>query len=189
MGVPIRGYPNYLIEPDGRVFSKFSNKYLKFNEKKNHYYSVELFNENGSKRLSVHRLVADAYLPNPNNYPMVNHKDENPHNNSVDNLEWCTAKYNMNYGNCQKKKSASIDYTKPIYRERAIRNSMNRRKPILQFTKDGEFVARHESAADAIRSLGVNFAHITEVAKGKRPSDHGYIWKYERSDDLSEYQY
>lgn len=50
------------------------------------------------KNLRVHRLVADSFIPNPNNYPIINHRDENPSNNNVDNLEWCTQKYNMNYG-------------------------------------------------------------------------------------------
>lgn len=49
-------------------------------------------------RRSIHRLVAEAFIPNPNNYPCINHKDENPSNNNIDNLEWCTYKYNANYG-------------------------------------------------------------------------------------------
>ena len=55
------------------------------------------------QRISVHRLVAQAFIPNPNNYEEINHKDENPKNNNADNLEWCTRKYNMNYGTLPKR--------------------------------------------------------------------------------------
>ena len=98
MAIPVVGYKDYLIYPDGKVFSTKSNKFLKPNITPQGYKSVELFNNNGSKRLLIHRLVAQAFIPNPENLPQVNHKDENPSNNNVDNLEWCTQKYNCNYG-------------------------------------------------------------------------------------------
>ena len=65
---------------------------------KDGYHIVTLSKEGKTKCIGVHRLVAQAFLPNIYNLPMVNHKDENPSNNFVDNLEWCTAKYNNNYG-------------------------------------------------------------------------------------------
>ena len=65
------------------------------------YLRVNLFKNNKGKTHKVHRLVAEAFIPNPNNYPQVNHKDENKANNNVDNLEWCTNKYNVNYGHCR----------------------------------------------------------------------------------------
>lgn len=72
----------------------------------NHGYMMIELNKNGKKKkYSVHRLVALAFIPNPNNYPIINHKDENKTNNTVWNLEWCTPKYNINYGNCRKKMS------------------------------------------------------------------------------------
>lgn len=64
------------------------------------------------KRVSVHRLVALAFLENPNNYPEINHKDENPQNNRVENLEWCTRKYNMNYGTTPKR--LNLKNMKPV---------------------------------------------------------------------------
>ena len=64
------------------------------------------------KRISIHRLVAMAFLDNPHNYPEINHKDENPQNNCVDNLEWCTRKYNMNYGTTPKR--LNLKNMKPV---------------------------------------------------------------------------
>ena len=116
MAIPVVGYENYLIYPDGKVFSTKSNKFLKPNITPQGYKSVELFNNNGSKRLLIHRLVAQAFIPNPENLPQVNHKDENPSNNSMDNLEWCTAKYNMNYGNGAITRHQKIDYTAEVFK-------------------------------------------------------------------------
>lgn len=65
---------------------------------KDGYHIVTLSKEGKTKCIGVHRLVAQAFLPNSYNFPMINHKDEDPSNNNVDNLEWCTAKYNSNYG-------------------------------------------------------------------------------------------
>jgi len=60
---------------------------------------IELTDRDGDrKKFPVHRLVASTFIPNPNNYPQINHKDEDKTNNSISNLEWCTAKYNINYG-------------------------------------------------------------------------------------------
>ena len=65
---------------------------------KKHYMEVNLSKNNKVTHYLIHRLVAQAFIPNPNNLPQVNHKDENRENNRVDNLEWCTAEYNTNYG-------------------------------------------------------------------------------------------
>ena len=71
------GYPSYLIGSDGSVFSKKSKRFLKPILQHTGYKHIELFNEEGSKQFLVHRLVAMAFVPNPNNYPIINHKDQN----------------------------------------------------------------------------------------------------------------
>ena len=189
MAITVVGYEDYLIYPDGKVFSTKSNKFLKPNITPQGYKSVELFNNNGSKRLLIHRLVAQAFIPNPNNYPQVNHIDENPSNNAVTNLEWCTAKYNMNYGNGAKKRHLKIDYTKPIFKEIARKNGKKVSIPVLQIDKTGNVINRFNSIKDAERNLGITNSHICECCKGKRKTSNGFVWKYERGNDLSLFQY
>lgn len=101
---PIEKYDGlYLISDDGKIFSVRSNKLLKPQIQKTGYIKIEFNIDGKHKKEYIHRLVAEAFIPNPNNYPIINHKDENPQNNCVDNLEWCTYQYNTSYGNCIKK--------------------------------------------------------------------------------------
>ena len=93
----VNDYPNYLVNTLGEVFNNKTGRKLKPSVNKG-YCGVYLYNENGRKFFLVHRLVAKAFIPNESNFPEVNHKDENPLNNKVENLEWCTSKYNNNYG-------------------------------------------------------------------------------------------
>ena len=122
---------------------------------------------------SVHRLVATYFIPNPNNYPVINHKDENKFNNKVDNLEWCTVEYNANYGTrnariAEKLKEYPIFYI-----------------PVLCYDKDNNFVKRYESAVQAGQELGFSASRITaccRLYKGAFTAG-GYKWKYEDSDN------
>lgn len=189
MAIPVYDYPNYLVDKAGRIYSIKSKKFIKPSITKYGYMSVELFNKNGSKRFLVHRLVAQAFIPNPNNYPQVNHIDENQSNNAVTNLEWCTAKYNMNYGNGAKTRHLKIDYTKPIFKEIARKNGKKVSIPVLQIDKTGNVINRFNSIKDAERNLGITNSHICECCKGKRKTSNGFVWKYERGNDLSLFQY
>lgn len=188
MALPVPNYPNYLIYEDGRIWSNKTKKFLKPAYNERGYASVELFNQYGSKRLLIHRLVASAFLPNPSNLPQVNHKDENPKNNVVDNLEWCSALYNMNYGMGAKTRHSKINYTKPCFRENAIRNGKKVARPVSMFSLDGQFIRTYESAAEASRQTGIHVTNISRAVKTKYNAG-GYAWKYERSDDLSVYQF
>ena len=115
---PIRGYEGiYEVSDQGRVKSIGYGKerILRPVRNNNGYLLVGLRKNREQKWYLVHRLVAQAFIPNPDNLPQVNHKDENKTNNSVQNLEWCDRKYNCNYGTRNQRIS----------------------KPVLQFTKDG----------------------------------------------------
>ena len=99
----IKGYEDlYAITSCGRVYSYRSKKFLKpFDNGKGYLYAY-LCKNGKTKAYRIHRLVAEAYLPNPLNLPQVNHKDENKANNALSNLEWCDAAYNSNYSNAKK---------------------------------------------------------------------------------------
>ena len=177
----IDNYELYTVNEQGQIYSLRSKKYLKPNITRTGYHTVELFDVKGkSKRLLVHRLVANAFIPNPNNYPQVNHKDENKANNNANNLEWCTAKYNMRYGKGAKERHSKIDYHTDKMNAARRKNAEKTRKPVLQFTKDGQFVARYNSGAEASRSTGVSHSHLLECCNNYRYKTVGnFIWKYD----------
>ena len=98
--------PRYLISNYGNIKNKKTNKPIK-TYLRDGYYRVVLFNPHDGKRQeikNVHRLVAESFLENINNYPCVNHKDENKLNNYYENLEWCSVRYNCTYNNVHKRR-------------------------------------------------------------------------------------
>ena len=110
---PVAGFENYEVSNLGRVKSlNYSHtgkeKILKPFKRKDGYLQVILCRNGKVKKFSVHRLVATAFIPNPYGFEQVNHKDENKINNCVSNLEFCTPKYNTNYGNRTKRQAASM---------------------------------------------------------------------------------
>ena len=146
----------YAITRDGNVWSYKSNKFLKHVLDKDDYHRVNLCKDKKMKTFRIHRLVAEAFIPNPKGLPQVNHKDENKSNNCVENLEWCDAKYNMNYGT--RTKRAAKKQSIPVY---CI--ELNR-------TFDG--------ATQAARELGLDNSHICNCCKGKYKTHGGFHWMY-----------
>lgn len=100
----IAGYEGlYAITSCGRVWSYISNKFLKTFDDKDGYKCVKLYTNKSNKCFKTYRLVAEAYIPNPDNLPEVNHIDENKDHNYINNLEWCSHNYNNNYGTRNKR--------------------------------------------------------------------------------------
>lgn len=188
MALPVADYPDYLIYEDGRVWSNKTNKFLKASTTLTGYKYVQLFNDNGHQNKLIHRLVAFAFIPNPLNLPQINHKDENKANNKLDNLEWCTAKYNMNYGEGTKTRRLKIDYTKPCYAENARINGKTVSVPVDMYSKNGTFLKSFPSFIEASRITGISKSGIARTANGKRKSAGGFVWK-RRGNDLLAYQF
>lgn len=134
-------------------------KKMKLSQSVSGYLYVTLQKDGKFKRFRVHRLVAQAFIPNPNNLSQVNHKDEDKTNNTVENLEWCDATYNCNYGT------------------RNNKIICKRKKPIIGLNTQGEVVYEFDSAIDA-RKMGFDETHIASCCKGKRKMHKGIIWKY-----------
>lgn len=180
---PVVGYEKYYeVSNLGRVRSHKTEKILKPNTTRLGYQSVELFGDvgTGSKRLLIHRLVGMAFIPNPMEYPQINHKDENPSNNNVENLEWCTAKYNMNYGTRLARQLAHIDYSDPKRKEIARKNGRVTSRAVAQYSKDGKLIATYPSAKEAQRQTGADQSHLLECCHNKplRHTAGGYVWKF-----------
>ena len=143
---------------------------LKPHKDNNGYYMIMLYFKNKHKYMPVHRLVATAFIPNPNNYRCVNHKDENKLNNSVDNLEWCTHKYNNGYG------------TKKERLSKALTQNQHFIKPVYQLDKQGNIINEFPSIIKAAEYIGCTGSEIAKVCKGLegRKQTHGYGWKYKQ---------
>jgi hypothetical protein len=129
-----------------------------------------LHNKNNKENKLIHRLVAEAYIQNPDNKPCVNHKDGNKTNNNVANLEWCT--YSENMVHCYKELGI-ISYMKG----KTGKDNVNSKK-VNQYTKEGIFVKTYDSIAQAGNEVGVYKSNISSCCKGKLNSTGGYLWKY-----------
>ena len=134
------------------------------------YYNVNL-SKNGKVKLKrVHRLVAEAFISNPNNYPCINHKDGNKLNNNVENLEWCSYSYNN-------KEAYRIGLKQNKYKGKFGKNAQFS-KPLLQYSIDGVFIKEWENAEQVKRELGFCAENIRNVCNGRRKKANGYVWKY-----------
>jgi len=154
---PILGYEDrYLIYDNGQVWSLLNNKFLKQQKTYDGYLMVDLCKNGLDKKIKIHRLVAQAFIPNPNNYSQINHIDENKTNNNVNNLEWCTASYNNNYG------------------EHNIKLAHTKGKKIRCI----ETNTIYWSFAEAERQTGIFKSSIYRVCAGKQMTAGKYHWEY-----------
>lgn len=141
---------------NGRILKPFVNK--------DGYLVVTLSLNNKSKHFQVHRLVAEAFIPNPEQLPCVNHKDLCVNNNNVSNLEWCSWAYNNTYGG------------------RAKKSAKKNLKPILQYDLEGNFIKEWAGGSEIKKELGYSPTHIYSCCTGKRNKSRGFIWKFKEAE-------
>lgn len=154
----------YIVSSDGSIYSverkgnKGKNRKLTGGTDQNGYRVVCLTKNGKQKTVRVHRIVAKAFVPNPNGFCEVNHKDENKTNNCADNLEWCNRKYNVNYGK-------RTDKTK---------------KSVMQFDENGNFIQTYAGVREAANAIGaLTCGGISNCCNKKSKTAYGYIWRYE----------
>lgn len=150
----------YQVSNLGNVKNKKTCKLKAQMTNKYGYLRVCLWKDGNYKNFTTHQLVAKTFLENKNNYSQINHKDENKLNNKVENLEWCTQKYNNSYGN----------------RLNKIREK--KEKPIAQFDLNNNLINVFNSAKTASLETGTLRSKICLCCKGKRNKTNGFRWKY-----------
>lgn len=166
---PIKGYGGlYEVSNLGRVRKRVW-KEVKGTDFCNGYRRVNLNKDGEQKSMLVHRLVAEAFIPNPEGYPIINHIDECPSNNHADNLEWCDQKHNMNCGTVRQKKSESAPNKSAVM-------------AIDKKTGERTYYKSIAEAGKALTGKSVGGSSISEVASGKRKSAYGKYWFYVTED-------
>ena len=169
MKKPIRGFEGlYEVDDCGNVYSLRKGIVLKphFLDKG---YAQYALSKNGKRKLILgHRLVAEAFIENPNNYPIINHKDENKQNNNSDNLEWCTYSYNSNYGSMVEYHKQNDCWKKGVEATK---------KPVYQML-NGKVINEFESLMEASRKTNTNYSCISACCKGNRKKSNKFEWKY-----------
>lgn len=166
----VKGYEGYyVVSSFGRVVSLWRHIILRpivLKARKCRYFSVLLHGNDKVERKLIHRLVAEAFLLNPENYPEVDHIDRNGQNNRVENLRWCNRKMNMANKETRKVLATCHDGHDGSYRWR----------PILQI-KDGEIIKNYKNIKEA-EIEGFRGSNITMVCRGVRKSHRGFQWAY-----------
>lgn len=185
-----------------RKINRHHNAVLNLKERKlkqlnvNGYMTVALSKKNNRKQTLIHRLVAEAFIPDKSTFKSmpdedrdlivlddleVNHKDENKANNIVMNLEWCTHKYNINYGDGNKNRSATEKQTKSSSNYSQRYNGFGgKKRAVLQYDLQNNFIKEWQSITEASKTLGLK--KIWEVCNGKRNKCGNCIWKYKEED-------
>lgn len=155
----LKNNENYQVSSFGRIKSK--RGILKPIKKNNGYLQINLCKNGRYKTYILHRLIAETFIPNPNNLPEINHKDENKENNNINNLEWCTKSYNMNYNNLSKRKC----------------------KKIYKFSLDNKFLCSYSSITEAANKENICKSGISLCCTNKIKFYKDFIWKYAKQED------
>lgn len=172
----IKGYPNYYVTDNGDIYSRNYKhtgriKKLSLVDDGHGYTQVFLCSQGKVRTKKVHRLVAETFIPNPNNKPQVNHKNGIRNDNRVENLEWVTNSENNKH---------SYDV---LHRKKALLGKFgakHQRSKLLQQIQDGVVIAEHYGTCEAERKTGIKFGNIAACCRGERKTAGGYQWKYKQ---------
>ena len=199
----------YSIDKMGNVYSHISGKILRPHANHRGYLMVDLWKNGNVKKGIIHRLVAQTYIPNPDNLPEIDHIDTNRQNNNVSNLRWCTRKENNNNPITRARISQKLTGTKrtPEQRER-MKAAQQKAKPMLgkkhsaetleKFKKRkpskicpvdmldiyGNLLKTFNSITEASLETGIKASNITTCCKGRLKTSGGYIWKYKEKENI-----
>ena len=153
--VPIKGYEEYLISKEGKIYSPKTHKLLGIRDRGG-YLAFTVCVNNKRKDLFLHRALAVTFIPNPENLPFINHKDGNKHNNVLNNLEWCTGSQNVQH---------------------AYDTGLRKCKKVGQY-KNGVLIKEYINCMEASKAMKLNYASIWYVLNGRNKNAGGYEWKY-----------
>lgn len=174
----IQGYPNYYVTDSGDIYSrnyKNTGRIKKMVPRKNTngYYQIPISNGKTRKDIIVHRIVAETFIPNPDNKPEVNHINGNKADNRVENLEWVTRSENMRH------RYRTLKYKGSLYNRFGKDNPTSK---IIQQIKDGKVVAEYYGSYEVERTTGIDAHHVRNVCNGVygQKTAGGYQWKYKQ---------
>lgn len=157
-------------------YSYLECRLCKLMETKNGYLQARTWKNNHEKKEYVHRLVAIAFIPNPNGYPQIDHIDTNRKNNNVRNLRWVTCSMNHLNPITRKRNSESKKWHPVLVKKMSV--------PVVRINpNDPNDYKIYESGKAAGKIEGINWSHISDVCRGLRKMTHGYYWMY-----LSDYK-
>ncbi len=177
--VPIKDFPDYFVDDEGNVYSRkyhhTLNKHCELKKIKpvenRGYLRVGLYKNNRQIQKNVHRLVADSFIPNPDNKPQINHKNGEKNDNRVSNLEWVTSAENINHA------------FKVLHRKGALFGKTGDKHPcakkVLQI-KNNKIIAEFGGVRDAGRKTGIGRVNIGCCCRGIQKTAGGYGWKYKQ---------
>ena len=160
-GKMLEGYSRYIITTDGKIYSKSSKKYLSTRENSGYNYVTLYNNSKKGKDFSIHYLVGKVYIPNPKNYPMLNHKNYNKIDNRVENLEWIS--YSENMKHFGQKNGISV----------------------IKLDLDNNIIQTYNTIKDASNHNNTSSSGITNVCKGKQKTAGGFKWEYNKDKELA----
>ena len=159
----VKEYSNYEVNQLGEIRHKKRQKILKPRDNNGGYQYVNFKINGKNTNFAVHRIVANAFIPNPNGYTEVNHKDYNKKNNCVDNLEWVSSSQNKQHSYLKQE------------------NKKSRGKAVNQYTKEGIFLKTFDSVSDAAKELGCCVAAISNCCLGRTKTSQGFRWSFVES--------